>query len=160
MTWIPQLQLLGEIVLALVLGGFIGYERETARKPAGFRTHMLVTGASTLLVGLSDTLVGSFGAAHAGSFLQADPIRVIEAVVTGISFLGAGTIFRRTAEEQIEGLTTAASLLFSVSVGVAIALQLWALAVGSTILAVVVLHVVGRIAPGPKKERRSNPRED
>lgn len=152
MIWLPQLHLLGEIILALILGGFIGYERETARKPAGFRTHMLVTGAATLLVGLSDTLVGSFGAVHTGGVLQADPIRVIEAIVTGISFLGAGTIFRRSAEEQIEGLTTAASLLFSVAVGISIALQLWALAVGSTVLAVLVLRVVDRLAPKPAEE--------
>jgi putative Mg2+ transporter-C (MgtC) family protein len=142
-----QLLILAKVLLGLILGGVIGYERETADKPAGFRTHMLVTGAAALLVAISDTLVASFGAAHSGGFLQADPIRVVEAVVTGISFLGAGTIFRRSAEEQIEGLTTAASLLFSVSIGIAVALEQWTLAGGATVLAVFVLRGARWFAP-------------
>lgn len=142
-----QLLILAKVLLGLILGGIIGYERETADKPAGFRTHMLVTGAAALLVAISDTLVASFGAAHSGGFLQADPIRVVEAIVTGISFLGAGTIFRRSAEEQVEGLTTAASLLFSVSIGIAVALEQWTLAVGATVLAVFVLRGASWFAP-------------
>lgn len=142
MSWIPQLLILGEVALAIVLGGLIGLEREAARKPAGFRTHMLVAGAAALLVGLSDVLVSAFVTAEVKGVLQADPIRIVEAIITGISFLGAGTIFVRGAKDRVEGLTTAASLLFSAAVGIAVALEQFVLAVGVSILALIVLRVI------------------
>jgi putative Mg2+ transporter-C (MgtC) family protein len=61
MEWsIPQLQIIGEIALAMLLGGVIGLERETANRPAGFRTHMLVAGAAALLVGMVDIFLDAF----------------------------------------------------------------------------------------------------
>lgn len=142
MPWTPQLLILGEVALAIVLGGFIGFEREAARKPAGFRTHMLVAGAAALLVGLSDVLVTAFVTAEVKGILQADPIRIVEAIITGISFLGAGTIFVRGAQDRVEGLTTAASLLFSAAVGIAVSLEQFLLAVGVTFLALFILRVI------------------
>ena len=70
----------------------------------------------------------------------ADPIRIVEAIVTGISLLGAGTIFRRDQSEQVQGLTTAASILLCAAVGISIALRQFVLAVGVTLLALVVLR--------------------
>ena len=134
-----QLQILGEIVLAMLLGGVIGFEREAADKPAGLRTHMLVAGSAAMLTGLGSVMVTRLGVDQ--SLINADPIRIIEAVITGITFLGAGTIIRnRDSENKIEGLTTAASLLLAAALGVAIALEQFVLAVGAAVLALLVLH--------------------
>lgn len=142
MSWTPQFIILAEVGIAIVLGGLIGFEREAARKPAGFRTHMLVSGAAALLVGLSDVLVSAFVTAEFQGVLQADPIRIVEAIITGISFLGAGTIFVRGAKDQVKGLTTAASLLFSAAVGISVSLEQFVLAVGVTLMALFVLRVI------------------
>jgi putative Mg2+ transporter-C (MgtC) family protein len=133
-----QFILTGHIALAMLLGGLIGIEREFANKPAGFRTHMLVAGAAALFVGLGDALLGRFDPVAFPTIIQSDPIRIVEAIITGISFLGAGTIFRRT--EQVEGLTTAASILLSSALGISVALQQYALAFGVTLLALIVLR--------------------
>jgi len=141
-----ELSALLSVVLAMVLGGAIGLEREASDKPAGLRTHMLVAGAAALVVALSDVMVQRFNTGLTAQLVQADPVRVMEAVVTGVSFLGAGTIIRRSAERQVEGLTTAASLLFTAAVGVCVALSQNFLAVGVTVLVLVTLRVVGRVA--------------
>jgi putative Mg2+ transporter-C (MgtC) family protein len=118
-VWLPEFWVIGEVLLAMVFGGAIGIERELADKPAGFRTHMLVSGAAALIVGLSGILVARFALDQ--DVLNSDPIRVVEAVITGVSFLGAGTIFRRSDRDHIEGLTTAASLLFVATLGICVA---------------------------------------
>lgn len=135
---LPQLVVLAEVAGAMLLGGLIGYERETANKPAGFRTHMMVAGACALLVGLGGSMLASFSALHPG-VISADPFRLVGGVVTALGFIGAGTIFRRHGE-GVEGLTTATSLLFSGGIGVCAALQQWWLASGATLLALVVLR--------------------
>jgi putative Mg2+ transporter-C (MgtC) family protein len=136
-----ELKVAGEVALAMLLGGLIGIEREAAHKPAGFRTHMLVAGSAALLVGLGHALVTAFGE-HAMLRLQSDPIRIVEAIVTGVSFLGAGTIFRHRHGEMVEGLTTAAALLLSAALGVCVAVERFVLALGVTVLALVVLRGV------------------
>lgn len=139
MNWLMQLEIIGEVALAMLLGGIIGMERERANKPAGFRTHMLVAGASALLVGLADALLQRYGGGGADGAVRSDPIRVVEAIITGISFLGAGTIFRRGEGRAVEGLTTAASLLLCGAIGIAVALRQFILAGGITALALAVL---------------------
>ncbi|MBC8591477.1 MgtC/SapB family protein [Wansuia hejianensis] len=95
------------LILASILGGLIGLERESSNRPAGFRTHILVAIGSTLLMMVSfDSIVG------------ADPARVAAQVVSGIGFLGAGTILR--TGNNIEGLTTAASLWVCGAIGLSI----------------------------------------
>ncbi|MCI0721969.1 MAG: MgtC/SapB family protein, partial [Acidobacteria bacterium] len=112
-----QLQMLAYVALAMLLGGLVGLDREAARKPAGLRTHMLVSGAAALLVLLGHVMVRNYDAKLA-SLLTSDPIRIIEAVITGVSFLGAGTIIRDPRDGgQVEGLTTAASLLLAAAIG-------------------------------------------
>lgn len=138
MNWLAQLEIIGEVALAMLLGGVIGFEREVADKPAGFRTQMLVAGAAALLVGLGDALLSRFTADNIHA--SADPIRIVEAIVTGISFLGAGTIFRRDRSEQVEGLTTAASILLCAAIGISVALRQFVLAFGVTLLALIVLR--------------------
>lgn len=138
MNLVLQLQLLGEMLLAMILGGAIGFERETADKPAGLRTHMLVAGSAALLTGLGQILVTQIGIEEA--FIQADPIRIIEAIITGVTFLGAGTIIRHRGKNQVEGLTTAASLLLAAAVGISVALQQFLLASGATVIVLLTLH--------------------
>src|SRR5919106_645443 len=144
MDWSTQLQILGEVGLAILLSGLIGLERELAGKPAGFRTQMLVAGSAALLVGLGEVLLERFNAAGEGSLIRADPIRIIEAVITGVSFLGAGTIFRRGGE-QVEGLTTAATLLLSGALGICVALRQLLLAIGVTLIALILLRGLQRV---------------
>lgn len=140
------------ILLALGLGGLLGLEREISGKAAGLRTNMLVAGASAFLVQLADLVVESF-LSESPSVVRVDSIRVIEAVVTGVSFIGAGAIIRRRVEPEpeVEGLTTAATLLFSASVGMACALDAGWLAVYVTVAVLVTLRVVGIV------ERRLEP---
>ena len=139
MNWVMQFEVIGEVALAMLLGGVIGFEREMADKPAGFRTQMLVAGAAALLVGLGDALILRF-MIEGKTNVSGDPIRIVEAIVTGISFLGAGTIFRRDSSEQVQGLTTAASILLCAAVGISVALRQFVLAVGVTLLALIVLR--------------------
>lgn len=139
--WSPQVTVVLEVAFAMLLGGIIGFERELANKPAGFRTHMLVSGAAALLVGMGDALVAKFAEDTGHELIQADPFRIIGAVVSGVSFLGAGTIFRGGGQ-HVEGLTTAASLLICASIGVAVGSRQWITAVGVTLLTLGVLRVL------------------
>lgn len=136
-----EIEVLAATLLSIVLGGLIGYEREAANKPAGLRTHMLVAAAATLLVYLGSIVVNQFEQAEAGSnVVQTDPIRIIEAIISGVAFLGAGTIIRRGRD--VEGLTTAASILFTAAIGVSIALAQYIIAIGGTLLALITLRTV------------------
>jgi len=96
------------LILATVLGGVVGWQRETAVKPAGLRTHTLVCVGAALF-----TLLSRFGFFESG----ADPARVASNIVVGIGFLGAGTIWRTGA--SVQGLTTAASLWTVAAIGMA-----------------------------------------
>ena len=99
-NWPAQLAVLAEVFLAMVLGGMIGIERTTANKPAGFRTHMLVAGAAALLVGLSDALINRFNTGAYTDLIQSDPIRVIQAIIAGISF-SAPALFSDTRRNNM-----------------------------------------------------------
>lgn len=137
----PQWYNLLQIAIAMLLGGLIGYEREVANKPAGLRTHMLVAGAAALLITLADALISHSDISP--NVVQADPIRLTEAIVTGVSFLGAGTIFRNKSKETtIEGLTTAATLLFVAVIGISAALEQYVTAVGGTLLILLTLSLL------------------
>jgi putative Mg2+ transporter-C (MgtC) family protein len=150
MDWWTQLQVIAEVALAMLLGGVIGIERELANKPAGFRTHMLVAGSAALLIGLGEALVQHFAASDYAGVIQSDPMRIVGAIITGISFLGAGTIFRH--ETQVEGLTTAASLLLCGAIGMAVALHQFVIAGGITVLSLIVLRGVKFIEDRIKAE--------
>jgi putative Mg2+ transporter-C (MgtC) family protein len=144
LDWRNQLEMLLQILLATVLGAAVGFERELAERPAGLRTHALLAAAACFLVVLTDTVIAHFAIESAPSLLRTDPVRIIEAVVTGTAFLGAGTIFRH-GSDKVEGLTTAASLLLVASIGVAVALRQVILAVLVTLLALALLRVAGRM---------------
>jgi putative Mg2+ transporter-C (MgtC) family protein len=146
---LAQLRVLGELVLAMALGAVVGWEREVADKPAGLRTHMLIAGAAALFVALGNRLLAGFAADAGRSLVQADPLRIVEAVVAGVSFLGAGTIIRGP-KGQVEGLTTAASLLFTAALGVSVAVSLYVIAVGATLLLFVTLRFLLRLEAAAK----------
>ena len=125
-----RLELLGGLLLAVVLGGAIGWEREAAGKPAGLRTNILICMAATLLTDLS-VLVA------AASPAPADAGRIAAQIVTGVGFLGAGTIIQ--AQGSVTGLTTAATLWIVAAIGMAIGFGALIEAVGTTLLALVTL---------------------
>lgn len=148
-------KILAEVAIAMVLGGVIGLEREIADKPAGLRTHMLIAGAAALLVGLGGAMSRRFG--ESGAQVSSDPIRVIDAIVTAVGFLGAGMIIRRSDSREIEGLTTAASVLFASAVGICVALREFLLAVGVTALDVLTLRGVGYLEDRLRERRSRRP---
>jgi putative Mg2+ transporter-C (MgtC) family protein len=133
MNALIEYQLLGKVVIAAFLGGVVGMEREFAEKPAGLRTHMLAGGVSALLVVLANQMVSSF---EQQNLIATDPIRILQAIVVGISFLGAGTIlkYNREGARNVEGLATSASLLSVSAISIAVALDVLILAIGVTVL--------------------------
>lgn len=142
---LAQLGVLGQIAFSMALGAVLGVEREIADKPAGLRTHMLVAGASTLLVCLGGAVVESVQGELETTTVRSDPLRTMEAVITGISFLGAGSIIRQRSGRAIGGLTTAASLLLSGGLGMCVALHRYQLALGLTLLVVFTLRAVAYV---------------
>lgn len=132
-----EFQLLGKIVVAALLGGVIGLEREVARKPAGLRTHMLVGTASALLVTLAPRMTVLF---EQTDLISTDPIRIVQAIIIGISFLGAGTIlkYNHEGERHVEGLATSASIFLVAAIGITVALDAYILALGVTVLSVLI----------------------
>jgi putative Mg2+ transporter-C (MgtC) family protein len=139
----PEIRILFQVAVAMFLGALVGLEREFKQKPAGLRTHMLVAGAAALLLALGDVVIGHFRVELGQQVVQSDPIRIMEAVITGVSFLGAGTIIRHRGTNQVEGLTTAATLLFAAALGICVALSQVLLAFGVTVLALVTVRGVG-----------------
>jgi putative Mg2+ transporter-C (MgtC) family protein len=118
----------GRLVAAGVLGGLIGAQRERVHSAAGFRTHILVALGSALFV-----LAG-----REAGFSSADTSRVVQGIITGVGFLGAGTILKLADKGEVHGLTTAATIWVTAAVGVATALsQLWLAAVAAAVTWVV-----------------------
>ena len=122
------------LIAAVVLGAAIGLQRERAGKPAGIRTHILATFGTTVFV-----------LACIGFGMQADALsRVIQGIVTGIGFLGAGAILKLDEQNDIKGLTTAATIWTSAAIGVAVGLGGLGLALLATVLTLVVLAILVR----------------
>ena len=121
------------MLLSLLLGTMLGWERQSDNKPAGLRTHTLVCLGSTLFV-----LTARHAVLTAGS-TTFDPARIIHGIVTGVGFLGAGSILRH--EGLVVGLTTAASIWIVAAIGAAVGVKAYALAGISTLLALIVLRL-------------------
>jgi putative Mg2+ transporter-C (MgtC) family protein len=117
---------------AVLFGAAIGYERETAGKAAGLRTHILVTAGTTVFV---------LGGIAAGMNANSDAIsRVIQGIVTGIGFVGAGSILKREDEQNIQGVTTSAGIWMAAAIGVTVGLGGLGLALMATVLTLIVLR--------------------
>ena len=120
------------MVVSLLLGTLVGLERQMGRKPAGLRTHVLVCLGSTMFVLTTKHAVTAFG----GTSL--DATRIVHGVVTGVGFLGAGSIMR--TEGFVVGLTTAASVWMVAAIGTAVGVRAYPLAVVGAVMALIVLE--------------------
>ncbi len=139
------------LMLAALLGGLLGMERENKGKAAGVRTHMLVAMGAALFVLIPQ---------QAG-ILPADLSRVIQGVVAGIGFLCAGSILKSEDEDRVRGLTTAAGMWLTAAIGMAAGLGREATAVISTLLALVILSLVPVVVKAIEKpEARTILRDD
>ena len=140
-----QIEIILAAAYAMALGGAIGFERELKNRPAGFRTHMLVAAAASLLIGMGVMLAE--GDPRFRNDVHIDPLRLVEATIAGVAFIGAGTIFSRRRGEDIAGITTAASLLMVAVIGIATGLGyhlLAALATAMTLLVLLALNAFER----------------
>ena len=119
------------VFAAILLGAVVGIERERAGKPAGLRTHMLVSlGTAVVVIACQDSGMSLDGLS-----------RVIQGIVTGIGFIGAGTILKLNEQREIQGLTTAAGLWMTAAIGVAVGLGILGLALIGTLVTLLVLFL-------------------
>lgn len=126
------------LVVAVILGGAVGFERERQGRAAGLRTHSIVCLGSTLIMLTSMHVFDIYqGVAHG------DPARIAAQVVTGVGFLGAGTIMRSKA--SVKGLTTAASLWVVAGIGLAIGSGMFTAAISATVLVLAVLFLFSKV---------------
>lgn len=142
MDYTFQLYTFLDILIAALLAAFIGFERERLHKPAGLRTNMIVASFTCLIVSLVRPLIDFIEDYNLSEIIRTDPIRVLEAVVVGVSFIGAGTILKQEGKNKIYGLTTAATLLFSAALGMVVALHQYLLAVLVTALVLIINYAV------------------
>jgi putative Mg2+ transporter-C (MgtC) family protein len=133
-----RLDLVAKLLLAVLLGGAIGLERQLAGKASGLRTNILICLGSALIMHVSMTLGTSLGDARIG-----DPGRIAAQVVTGIGFIGAGTIMQ--SRGAITGLTSAATIWIVAAIGLTVGAGFEVEALGATALAMVVLSGLGRV---------------
>jgi putative Mg2+ transporter-C (MgtC) family protein len=136
-----DLEMMLRVLLAFLLGGLIGYERETTQRPAGLRTHMLVAAGAAAF-----TVASIYG--FVGQGTARDPARVAAQIVPGVGFLGAGTIWRTSS--TVRGLTTAASIWLVAAIGLLVGSGMYALAVFTTICGFAAL----RWGRSPARRRR------
>jgi putative Mg2+ transporter-C (MgtC) family protein len=128
---------------AVILGGIVGFQRERAGKPAGLRTHILVS-LGTAIVVLACSGVG----------MNLDGLsRVIQGIVTGIGFVGAGSILKLNDEKDIQGLTTAAGVWLTAAIGVSVGLGSLGVAILATIFTLIVLALAGVIESRDEQKR-------
>lgn len=127
------------LVVAVLLGAVIGYDREAGSHSAGLRTHILVSLAACLFTLIAMEMFERFNVEGG----RADPIRVIEAVTAGVAFLAAGSILH--SRGAVHGLTTGAAMWLAGAVGLAVGAGLYILAVAATVLALIILVLIKRM---------------
>ena len=132
---LPWPILLVRLCGSVLLCGLIGWEREVKDRPAGLRTHMLVGLAATVYSLLTFNLV----ATQFPETVRMDPLRIIEAVTSGVAFLAAGMVV--FSKGHVRGLTTGAGMWLAAAVGLCCGMGLWAMAVVSTLLAILIMEV-------------------
>jgi putative Mg2+ transporter-C (MgtC) family protein len=133
LTWSELLRACVRLLVAAMLGGMIGLERQIHRHPAGLRTHILVTLGAAAFVSVGISLAGT---------APADVSRVIQGIIVGIGFLGSGTILKVEAPEHIRGLTTASGIWNAAAIGVAVGAGYLVLGFAITTITVGVLGVL------------------
>lgn len=137
-----------KLVLACVLGGIIGYERESMHRPAGFRTHILVCVGAALVMVTSEFIFNKYYPR-----VNADPARLGAQVISGIGFLGAGTIIREGF--NVKGLTTAASLWAVSCVGIAVGIGFYEGAIAATVLIYITLLLLRKMEKSISSRKQS-----
>ena len=137
-----ELELIGRIIISVILGAVIGFERELTHKPAGLRTHIFVCMGACLFT------ISSFYLIPLESSNSIDAARIAAGIVTGISFIGAGSII--AGKQDVRGLTTAASLWVIAAIGLMVGLGNFVLPAFSTIIAFFVLRL-GVVSDKKKK---------
>lgn len=147
-----ELWLILRLSVAAFLGGLVGYERQATGKRAGLRTHMLVAVGAALFVSFNDLAwiqARELAVDGVAPSIQAQValLSPVQAIATGIGFLGAGMIFIVGPKQQVHGLTTAASIWVIAAVGAAVGFERYLLACGATALVLVILHVLVRLEP-------------
>ncbi len=131
------------LIAATLLGAVVGFQREKARKPAGLRTHILVSLGTTVVI-----------LACSGVGMSMDGLsRVIQGIVTGIGFIGAGSILKLNEERDIQGLTTAAGVWMTAAIGVAVGLGSLGVALLSTFFTLIILALAGPLDGNPERKR-------
>jgi putative Mg2+ transporter-C (MgtC) family protein len=133
-----HVEIVTRIAVALVIGGMIGFERTFHGRPAGFRTHALVSIASTLLM-LATVYQSDWMTATPLEAIRTDPTRMAQGIMTGIGFLGAGVIFKEGL--TVRGLTTAASIWMTAAIGILVGVGFYLPAVIGTVATLIVLGV-------------------
>jgi putative Mg2+ transporter-C (MgtC) family protein len=136
--------LLLRVLLAAGLSAAIGIEREFHGRPAGLRTHLLVGVGASLVVVAFHAAWGAADSTGSTQLLPPETARIAAGVITGIGFLGAGTIIK--VGSWVRGLTTAASLWFVAAVGLAAGLGSWPIAVGGAVIGLAILAIVDPLA--------------
>jgi len=145
---LSHLEVVLRLVVAFVCGAIIGLNREFHRKPAGFRTFGLVSIGAAVVVLMMELEVGA----------GADAVsRVVQGVLTGIGFLGAGVIFRRDSHKQVAGLTTAAAVWLTAGLGMAAGAGQFVIAVSGTVLGLALLLLGGPFERLMTRRRRKDP---
>lgn len=140
-TELPMAVIFVRLLGAILLGAMIGYEREYRNRPAGLRTHILVSLAAAVFAIISIEMVymRHFDEAQ----VRIDPLRVVEAVTAGVAFLSAGMIF--FTKGKVRNLTTGAGMWLAGGVGLAVGLGYWAIGCFSAVACLVVLNILGRL---------------
>ncbi len=139
-----ELFFLLQVIISSVLAGIIGFERGSFQKPAGTRTNMIVGGAVCLLVLQGEVMVSHFIELGYEDIINTDPTRILQAIVVGISFIGAGIVFHNKKEEKVKNLTSSATILFATGIGISVAMELYVLAVGVTIISLLINRIIGQ----------------
>jgi putative Mg2+ transporter-C (MgtC) family protein len=140
-TQIPPWDAFLRLSIAVIVGGLVGFDRERRNKPAGLRTHILVSLAAALFTLITFELHAEVQ--HSEGNVTADPIRIIEAVTAGVAFLAAGAIIR--SRGNVQGLTTGANMWLAGALGVACGSGYYTIAGIATVFALIVLVLIGRL---------------
>ena len=139
-----------KLLLSAFLGGLIGLERELHARAAGLRTHILVAIGSTLIMMVSNYIFLIYQDQTAGTVVRLDPARIAAMTITGIGFLGAGTIIQ--SKEIVRGLTTAACLWVIAAVGLAVGCGFYLPAVLTSFIALIALYLLHYLEDFLKKD--------
>jgi putative Mg2+ transporter-C (MgtC) family protein len=142
MEYTYELKILLQVVIASILSGIVGYEREKTNKPAGIKTNMIVGGSVALLVKLGEAITIHFNNLGISEIITADPTRIIQAIIVGVSFIGAGTVMQVAKIHKVKYLTTAASILYSTGLGISVALEFYILSGGLTIFILLIYYPI------------------